>query len=165
MTGRLGGLYTCTVANNKPSNDSSSLRVKGKDNMRTHHTTQASLKCHVHVCSECRFPLLAFSRVYTCIFYLTVASAPDSLSLKQDGETMVIVSWTVPTPPGDTTGYRVYYITDNMNETSIDTNSSPITLTSLEPLNEYEISVVGLSEHFSSEPITLSIFLGQFIYV
>ena len=48
MTGRLGGLYTCTVANNKPSNDISSLRVKGKDNMRTHHTTQASLKCHVY---------------------------------------------------------------------------------------------------------------------
>ena len=64
----------------------------------------------------------------------TVASAPDSLSLKQDGETNVIVSWTVPTPPGDTTGYRVYYTTDNMNETSIDTNSSPITLTSLDPL-------------------------------
>ena len=83
MTGRLGGLYTCTVANNKPSNDTSSLIVKGKDNMRTHHTTQASLKC-------------------TCILYLAVASAPDSLSLKQDGETTVIVSWTVPTPPGDT---------------------------------------------------------------
>ena len=49
LTGRLGGLYTCAVANNKPSNDTSSLRVKGKDNMRTHHTTQASLKCHVHV--------------------------------------------------------------------------------------------------------------------
>ena len=50
MTGRLGGLYTCSVANNKPSNDSSSLRVKGKDNMCTHHTTQASLKfLHVHV--------------------------------------------------------------------------------------------------------------------
>ena len=95
----------------------------------------------------------------SCILYLTVASAPDSLSLKQDGETMVIVSWTVPTPPGDTTGYRVYYTTDNM----IETNSSPITLTSLEPLNEYEISVVGLSDHFSSEPITSSIFLGQFI--
>ena len=99
----------------------------------------------------------------SCILYLTVASAPDSLSLKQDGETNVIVSWTVPTPPGDTTGYRVYYTTDNMIETSIDTNSSPITLTSLEPLNEYNISVVGLSEHFSSEPITSSIFLGQFI--
>ena len=48
VTGRLGGLYTCTVANNKPSSDTSSLRVKGKDNMRTHHTTQASLKCHVY---------------------------------------------------------------------------------------------------------------------
>ena len=30
VTGREGGLYTCTVANNKPSSDSSSLRVKGK---------------------------------------------------------------------------------------------------------------------------------------
>ena len=49
VTGRLGGLYTCNVSNNKPSNDSSSLRVKGKDNMSTHHTPQASLKCHVHV--------------------------------------------------------------------------------------------------------------------
>ena len=38
VTGRLGGLYTCTVANNKPSNDSSSLSVKGKDNMTTHVT-------------------------------------------------------------------------------------------------------------------------------
>ena len=149
VTGRLGGLYTCTVANDKPSNDTSSLRVKGKDNMSTHHTTQASLKCHV----------------YTCILYLTVASAPDSLSLKQDGETTVIVSWTVPTPPGDTTGYRVYYTTDNMIEIIVDSNSSPITLTSLEPLNEYEISVVGLSEHFSSEPITSSIFLGHAVHL
>ena len=99
----------------------------------------------------------------SCILYLTVASAPGSLSLKQDGKTNVIVSWTVPTPPGDTTGYRVYYTTDNMIETSIETNSSPITLTSLEPLNEYNISVVGLSEHFSSVPIISSIFLGQFI--
>ena len=75
----------------------------------------------------------------------------------------MIVSWTLPTPPGDTTGYRVYYTTDNMIEIIVETNSSPITLTSLEPLNEYEISVVGLSEHFSSEPITSSIFLGEFI--
>ena len=107
-----------------------------------------------------------YVHVWKCrIHYIAhaVASAPDNLSLKQDGETTVIVSWTVPTPPGDTTGYRVYYITDNMNEIIVDTNSSTITLTSLEPLNEYEISVVGLSEHFSSEPITSSIFLGEFI--
>ena len=30
VTGREAGLYTCTVANNKPSNDSSSLTVKGE---------------------------------------------------------------------------------------------------------------------------------------
>ena len=30
VTGRLGGLYTCTVANDKPSNDSAQLTVQGK---------------------------------------------------------------------------------------------------------------------------------------
>ena len=29
VTGRLGGLYTCTVANNKPSEDSANLNVEG----------------------------------------------------------------------------------------------------------------------------------------
>ena len=29
VTGRLGGLYTCTVANNKPSSDSASYKVLG----------------------------------------------------------------------------------------------------------------------------------------
>ena len=29
VTGRLGGLYTCTVANDKPSHDSSQLKVQG----------------------------------------------------------------------------------------------------------------------------------------
>ena len=29
VTGRLGGLYTCTVANNKPSNASAHLHVEG----------------------------------------------------------------------------------------------------------------------------------------
>ena len=30
VTGRLGGLYTCTVANDKPSQDSAQLNVQGK---------------------------------------------------------------------------------------------------------------------------------------
>ena len=29
VTGRLGGLYTCTVANDKPSEDSAQLNVQG----------------------------------------------------------------------------------------------------------------------------------------
>ena len=31
VTERLGGLYTCTVANNKPSNDSANITVQGID--------------------------------------------------------------------------------------------------------------------------------------
>ena len=31
MTGRLGGDYTCTVANNKPSEDSAQLTVQGNE--------------------------------------------------------------------------------------------------------------------------------------
>ena len=30
VTGRLGGLYTCTVANDKPSEDSANFRVHGR---------------------------------------------------------------------------------------------------------------------------------------
>ena len=29
VTGRLGGLYTCTVANDKPSEDSAQLKIQG----------------------------------------------------------------------------------------------------------------------------------------
>ena len=32
VTGRLGGLYTCTVANNKPSQNSAQLNVQGNTN-------------------------------------------------------------------------------------------------------------------------------------
>ena len=31
VTGRLGGLYTCTVANNKPSEDSAQLTIQGNE--------------------------------------------------------------------------------------------------------------------------------------
>ena len=51
MTGKLGGLYTCTVANNKPSSDSSSLRVKGKDSLNTCHTQHGLWKCVMYMYS------------------------------------------------------------------------------------------------------------------
>ena len=93
--------------------------------------------------------------------FFTVASAPDNLSLMQDGETTIIVSWTTPTPLGDTTEYRVYYTTVRNTETSTDANSSTISLTSLMPGRRYNISIVGLSDHLPSEPVTLSIYLGK----
>ena len=37
VTGRLGGLYTCTVANNKPSNDSADFTVQGTSGTCRHY--------------------------------------------------------------------------------------------------------------------------------
>ena len=41
--------------------------------------------------------------------FLAVASAPTGLTAVQEGPTGIRVSWTPPTPLGDTTGYRIYY--------------------------------------------------------
>ena len=38
-----------------------------------------------------------------------VASAPTSVMAVQEGLTSIRVSWSPPTPLGDTTGYRIYY--------------------------------------------------------
>ena len=97
----------------------------------------------------------------------TVASAPGNLSLKQDGETTIIVSWTPPTPLGDTIGYRVYYTTDSTSQNTTVTGGSTrtVSLTSLEPGHLYNVSIVGLSEHLPSEPITSSLFLCKFIAI
>ena len=81
---------------------------------------------------------------------MTVASAPDSLSLKQDGETTVIVSWTVPTPPGDTTGYKYiiqYHKQDTENETMVNSTSMlKHTITDLQPLTVYVIEVTAVND-------------------
>ena len=37
VTGRRGGLYTCTVANNKPSQDSAQLKLQGNLKGNTSH--------------------------------------------------------------------------------------------------------------------------------
>ena len=44
VTGRLGGLYTCTVANNKPSKDSAQLIVQG-----TLNSCMFYFKCHLSI--------------------------------------------------------------------------------------------------------------------
>ena len=54
VTGRLGGLYTCTVTNNKPSEDSTSYTVQGDGRMQyyvmcVNHCLSMSLeKLHVY---------------------------------------------------------------------------------------------------------------------
>ena len=48
VTGRLGGLYTCTVANDKPSQDSAQLNVQGNhQHLMTRHSLIWKVQCIV----------------------------------------------------------------------------------------------------------------------
>ena len=48
-TGRLGGQYQCTVSNNKPSYDSASLTVQGKENVRK-RAREGECIFHISIC-------------------------------------------------------------------------------------------------------------------
>ena len=53
VTGRLGGLYTCTVANNKPSNDSSTITVQGIDVYIIIIMFMCTFNFVLYICSSC----------------------------------------------------------------------------------------------------------------
>ena len=80
-----------------------------------------------------------------------VASAPTNLTAVQEGPTDIRVSWTPPTPLGDTTGYRIYYSNDSVDVSSGSTDN--YLLTHLESGTTYTIVIVGTSEHFFSEEV------------
>ena len=133
VRGRLGGVYKCTVENNKPSIDSNSLTVKG----------------------------LQSSHAISCIYHkhLTpvVASAPTNLKSEvQSDYTSVVLRWIPPNPLNDTTGYRIFYTggtsTNGMvNVSGGSTNNT--TLNDLENGMTYNISIVGTSKHLFSESV------------
>ena len=49
VTGRLGGLYTCTVANDKPSSDSAQLNVQGIHACSVSLRMVHNVKIHVYI--------------------------------------------------------------------------------------------------------------------
>ena len=53
VTGRLGGLYTCTVANNKPSNDSSTITIQGIDVYIIIIMFMCTFNFVLYICSSC----------------------------------------------------------------------------------------------------------------
>ncbi|CAI8053078.1 Receptor-type tyrosine-protein phosphatase H [Geodia barretti] len=119
VAGRLGGLYRCTVSNNKPS-------------------------------------------VVSKTFTVRVASAPTNLvfEVQSDG-TSVLLTWTPPDPLGDTTGYRISF-TGGGSSGSVDVSggsTNSYTLTGLIRGETYDISIVGTSDHISSESVELSVTL------
>ena len=72
----------------------------------------------------------------------------------QEGPTGIRVSWTPPTPLGDTTGYRIYYSGGSSGSVDVSRGSTDNhTLTGLQNGTSYTISIVGTSEHLPSDRV------------
>ena len=90
------------------------------------------------------------------------ASAPSNLMAVQEGLTSVRVSWSPPSPLGDTTGYRISYSGGSSGSVDIsDGSTNTHTLTGLVNGASYTISIVGTSLHLPSEVVDVDIGLGE----
>ena len=94
-------------------------------------------------------------------FHHTAASPPSGVTAVQDGPTSIMVSWTPPSPLGDTSGYRIYYTRAGGSSDSVDIdggNTNSRTLMGLTNGETYTISIAGRSSSSStvlpSPPVT-----------
>ena len=81
-------------------------------------------------------------------FHHTVASPPSGVTAEQDGPTSIMVSWTPPSPLGDTSGYRIYYTRAGGSSDSVGVdggNTNSRTLMGLTNGETYTISIAGTS--------------------
>ena len=96
-----------------------------------------------------------------CIVY-SVASAPTNVMAVQDGPTSIRVTWTPPTPLGDTTGYRISYTGGSSGSVDISGGSTDeYTLTGLQSGTTYTISIVGTSQDQPSSAVVLELTLSE----
>ena len=132
VTGRLGGLYTCTVANNKPSTASAQLAVLG---------ILYSVACEYRLCNT--LPPASFP--------------PTGVSVSQNGLGSILVSWTPPASRRHTvTGYIIYYQQKNGEHSGLVTAGSfatTKTITGLIAGATYSITMLATS---STLPSTLT---------
>ena len=80
----------------------------------------------------------------------------------QEGLTSIRVSWSPPTPLGDTTGYRIYYSggsSGSVNVSGGSTNNS--LLTGLLNGESYTVSIVATSQHLFSDALTQNVTLSE----
>ena len=86
----------------------------------------------------------------------------------QEGLTSIRVSWSPPTPLGDTTGYRIYYSGGSSGSVDVsDGSTDNYLLTGLQNGESYTISIVATSQHLPSESIAadMEVMLGEDIHV
>ena len=95
----------------------------------------------------------------------TIASPPTNLMVTQRGVTSVIVTWTPPSPAGDTTGYSIFYSSRQLTETVDVSGASAreVMLRNLIEGGKYFISLLAISQHLPSEIVTetLQLVLGN----
>ena len=74
----------------------------------------------------------------------------------QEGEAAINVSWTPPSPLGDTTGYRIHYSGGSSGREDVSGGSTNTFLvTGLLRQATYTISITATSEHLSSTTLTV----------
>ena len=77
------------------------------------------------------------------------------------------VSWSPPSPLGDTTGYRIYYSGDSSGSENVSNGSTDnYLLTGLQNGQSFNISLVATSQHLPSESIAadMEVMLGEDMY-
>ena len=124
VTGRLGGHYTCTVANNKPSMDFQGIFVEG------------IILCYIHV--------------HACIY--TNYSVPIRPSMRIDtlAATSISLSWSFPSG-SMVTSYEVMWQRDTTgecpdeDEDSVTITGTSYDITGLEEDSSYSITVRAVS--------------------
>ena len=99
--------------------------------------------------------------------HIAGAFPPTGVRAVQDGPTSIRVTWTPPSPLGDTTGYRISFSGESSSDSvSVNGESSYIILANLESGKIYTISIVATSSHLPSEPVmTAPVALGKSLYV
>ena len=70
----------------------------------------------------------------------------------QDGPTSIRVTWTPPSPLGDTTGYRISYTGGGGSSDSVDVFGNSHTLMGLTNGETYTISIMSISSSSSVLP-------------
>ena len=134
VTGRLEGLYTCTVTNNKPSSASADFTAQGSYTYSMVYTQALQNQSVMH------------SFIVMCMHISPVTmQPPTNVEAVQQSTTSIRVSWT---PPSDATGYIIFYA--NGGSSNIATVSGGTTndqlLTSLQNGDIYTLSIVATSE-------------------
>ena len=122
VTGTLGGLYTCTVANNKPSSDAAVLMVYVQG------------------------IVISTMNSFLSLLSLIAPSPPSGVSASQNGLGSLLVSWTSGDPA--VTGYIIYYQQQDGGQrlsTTAEANEANITITGLVTGVTYSISVAATS--------------------